>query len=461
MIAVIQLIASFLVSIAIGWNILFWLIKRDRSFAVTEKLALSYIIGLGAVTLQMLAYSLLKIKFSIVGMLLPWLFIICANFFIIRKTVPTGKEIAASKKDRFDIFLLAGISFQVLYALFKALVKPEDSFDAIGNFAFKAKMFFESGRIPFELFVNKSMDIQHGDYPLFIPLSEAWTYMFIGGWNDLLVKALFPAFFVALLVIFYFTLRRLIGARLALVSAFFLATIPHFLNYAAIGYADFAVAMFYSASFLYMFLWIAYKRENRYLLLAALLAILSMWTKNEGVLLSLISISILMFFAILERREIAANEISGIACFSVLVIVYGVLWFVFIHSVGLSNEFINKDTIKASLAIHNLGRIPLILNDYQKHIFGPKKWNISLLVFFAGLILYFKEAFNGYAKYITLSILFAFLGYGVFYLFTPLEIHYHLQTAGSRVLLHFLPVVVFWTGYMAKEILDAEGDIHR
>jgi 4-amino-4-deoxy-L-arabinose transferase-like glycosyltransferase len=86
-------------------------------------------------------------------------------------------------------------------------------------------MFFESGRIPFELFVNKSIDIQHGDYPLFVPLSQAWTYMFIGGWNDLLVKALFPVFFVALLVIFYFALRRLIGARLALVSAFFLATI--------------------------------------------------------------------------------------------------------------------------------------------------------------------------------------------------------------------------------------------
>jgi len=461
MIAIIQLIVSFLVSMAIGWNILFWLIRRDRSFALPEKLALSYIIGLGAITLEMLVYSLLKIKFSIGAVLLPWLFIVSANFFVIRKTAPTGKEITKSKKNLFDNLLLAGISFQVLYAFFKALVKPEDSFDAIGNFAFKAKMFFESGRIPFELLVNKSIDIQHGDYPLFIPLSEAWTYMFIGGWNDLLVKALFPMFFIALLVIFYFALRRLIGARLALVSTFFLAAIPHFLNYAAIGYADFALAMFYSLSFLYLFLWIAYKRENKYLLLAAVLTILSVWTKNEGALLSLISISILILFAIFERREMAGNEIRGIACFCAAVILAGALWFTFIHSVGLSNEFINKDTFKVPLAIKNLGRIPLILNDYQKHIFGPKKWNISLLVFFAGLIMYFKTAFKGYAKYITLSILFAFLGYGVFYLFTPLEIHYHLQTSGSRVLLHFLPVVVFWIGYMAKEILDAEGNIHR
>lgn len=458
---IIRLVISFLLSIAIGWHILFWLIKRDLSFALLEKLALSYIIGLGAITVQMLIYSLLNIKFSILAMLTPWLCIICVNFFIIKKTAPTGKPIARSRKTAFDIALLAGITFQVLYAFFKALVKPEDSFDSIGNFAFKAKMFFESGRIPFELFLNKSADIQHGDYPLFVPLSQAWTYMFIGGWNDLLVKALFPMFFIALLIIFYFTLRRLVGDRLALVSAFFLATIPHFLNYATIGYADFALAMFYSASFLYIFLWIAYKRENKYLFLAAALSILSIWAKNEGALLSLISIFILALFAILERREMAANEIRGIAYFAAAVLALGMLWFVFVHSIGLSNEFINKDTLKASLAIKNLDRIPLVLNDYQKHVFGPKKWNISLLVFFAGLILYFKKAFKGYAKYITLSILFAFLGYGLFYLITPLEIRYHLQTAGSRVLLHFLPVVVFWIGYMAKEITDAEGDIHR
>ena len=169
-----------------------------------------------------------------------------------------------------------------------------DSFDSIGNFAFKAKMFFMERSIPYELFLNKSIDIQHPDYPLFIPLSETWIYMFLGKWNDLMVKALFPMFFVALLIIFYFALKRVIGKRLALISAFFLATIPHFLNYATIGYADFALAMFYSASFLYLFLWISDRRENKYLFLAGCLSILAVWTKNEGIMLSSINIVILL-----------------------------------------------------------------------------------------------------------------------------------------------------------------------
>jgi len=458
---IMRLIAPFLVSIAIGWNILFWLIRRDRSFALPEKAALSYIIGLGAITLQMFLYSICSIKFSVWRVLVPWFFILPLSMFFYYRVKPFGKEAATKKKGTFERFLIGGIIFQVFYAFFKALIKPEDSFDAIGNFAFKARMFFVESRIPYEVFFNRTMDIQHSDYPLFVPLSEAWVSMFMGSWNDLFVKAIFPMFLVALLIIFYYTLKRIIGPRWALISTFFLATIPHLLNYATIGYADFALIMFYAASFLYLFLWISYRRENKYLLLAALLSVLSLWAKNEGALLSLINISLLFLFAWLGRREMAKNEWLGIFSFIIIVVVLETAWFVFIHKIGFSNEFINKDTLKLSLFVKNLDRIPLVLYDYQKHVFGPKKWNISLLVFFAGLILYFKTAFKGYTKYITLSILFAFLGYGIFYLFTPLEIHYHLQTAGSRVLLHFLPVVVFWIGYMAKEIIDAEGNIHR
>ncbi len=456
-----RLIIGFLTTFLVGWNIVFWLVKSDRSFAVIERLAFSYILGLGVITLEMFFCSLLKIPFLIKWVLLPWIFILPVNMFFYYKRAPFGKEVAGRKKSLFERFLIGGIIFQVVYAFFKALIRPEDSFDSIGNFAFKAKMFFIEGRIPYDLFLNKAMDIQHPDYPLFVPLSQTWISMFVGSWNDILVKAIFPMFLVALLVIFYYALRRVIGSRWALVSTFLLATIPHFLNYATIGYADFALIMFYTASFLYLFLWIAYRRENKYLIMAALFSVLALWAKNEGALLSLVNILLLLLFVWLERREMAKNEWLGIFYFIGIVIILEAAWFVFIHKIGLSNEFINKETLKLSVFLDNLNRIPLVLYDCQKHIFGPKKWNISLLVFTAGLIIYFKRAFSGYFKYITLSILFAFLGYSAFYLITPLEIRYHLQTAGSRTLLHFLPIVVFWIGYLGKELEGAKSDIYR
>lgn len=458
---IIRLIISFLLAILVGWNILFWIIKRDLSFSLLEKLSLSYIIGLGILTVQMFLYSQIGIDFSIFSLLLPHIFITIANYFLFIRTSPTGDKLPSTKSGGFDIALLCGISFQVLHTFFKALIKPMDSFDSIGNFAFKAKMFFTEGYVPYELFLNKSIDVQHPDYPLFIPLSETWVYMFLGRWNDLLVKALFPMFFLALLVIFYFVLRRVIGKRLSLVSTFFLATIPHFVNYATIGYADFALTMYSVISFLYIFLWISYKRENKYLFLAAPLAIFAVWSKHEGVFFLLINLVLLTLFILLNRKEITKTELGGILCFLIVPVVLTFIWFVYFHMVGFSNEFVNRETLHLSRAIRNLNRIPLVLYEYQKHIFGPKKWNISYLVFFLGLIFYFKMAFRDHFKYITLSVLLSFAGYGFFYLITPLEIRFHLQTAGSRLLIHFLPIAVFWIGYLAREILNAEGNIHR
>lgn len=459
---IIRLSVSLALFAVIGWNILFWIIKRDRSFAFAEKCALSFILGIGAITVQMFIYSILRIRFSIASLLLPHVFITILNHFAYIRTAPTGETpLPAAMGSTFDKALICGIGFQVLHAFFKALIKPMDSFDSIGNFAFKSKMFFMQGHIPYELFLNRSIDIAHPDYPLLIPLSEAWVYMFLGNWNDLLVKAMFPLFFVSLLIILYFTLKRVAGKRLALISAFFLATIPHFLNYATIGYADFALTMFYASSFFYIFLWISFKRDNRYLLLATFLAFFAVWSKHEGVFFLLINLAILGLFTLMNIKKISAREFGGIMIFAVVTVSLTAAWFVYFHSVGFSNEFVNKETLHLSVVLKNLDRIPLVLYEYQKHVFGPKKWNISYLVFLLGLIFYFKTSLRSDFKYITLSILLAFAGYGFFYLITPLEIKYHLQTAGSRLLIHFLPITVFWISYLAKEILTAEGQVNK
>ncbi|MEA3305797.1 MAG: hypothetical protein U9R52_03170, partial [Candidatus Omnitrophota bacterium] len=103
-----------------------------------ERFALSYIIGLGAITLEMFLFSILNIKFSLFALLLPWLFIFIANIFVFRKTAPIDDHSGKNRRKNsprgqiFDIVLISGIAFQVLHAFFRALIKPMDSFDSIG-----------------------------------------------------------------------------------------------------------------------------------------------------------------------------------------------------------------------------------------------------------------------------------------------------------------------------------------
>jgi len=456
---VVRLVASLLIVVFMGWSVLFLIIRKDRSFAVSEKLALSYCIGLGVLTVQMFFYSLMGIQFSPTLIFAPYIVVALASVAIYAKVKPTGQVVAVERNGTIERLLTGGIAIQVFHAFFKALIKPMDSFDSIGNFAFKAKLFFFQRYIPYELFAKKSMDIQHPDYPLLLPLSETWVALFLRRWNDVLIKTLFPLFFVAMLIILYFCLRRFTGKRIALSATFLLATIPHFVNYATIGYADFALALFASASFFYAFIWITRMRQRRYLVLAAFLAVFSVWTKHEGVMFAFIMMFLLLLFAFFAREKLPPSGRGDIILFSVIVSVFVALWFGFLHVRGISNEFVNKETLNLSVLVNNTGRIPLILYEYQKHIFGPKKWNISLLVFFAGLIIYHKKAFKTDLKYATWYILLSLSGYTLVYLITPLEIRYHLQTTGSRLLLHFLPVVLFCIGYAAKEIFNAEDNI--
>ena len=458
---VIRLLAAFIVTTIAGWNLACWIFGRDRSFSAAEKCAFSFITGLGLITVQMFFYSLMDIRFSIPVLLWPHMLLLAINSLFFRRVKATEAPFEKAGLKRFDMLLISGIAVQVFHAFFKALIKPMDSFDSIGNFAFKSKLFFFNRYIPYEFFMDRSIDIQHPDYPLFIPLSETWIYMFLRNWNDLLVKAIFPAFFVVMLVLFFFALKRIIGRRLSLVSTFFLATIPHFLNYATIGYADFALIMFYSMSFIYMFLWMVDDRKKIYLILSALLAVLALWTKQEAKMLTLINIFVLFLYLFIERARLNRSDLRRAGYYTLVVLLCLAGWLGFMNSMGFENELANESSLTLQTVISNLDRVPLILYEYQKHIFGPKKWNLSLLVFFFGLIFYFRRAFTGEFKYITIPILLAFAGYGACFIVTPLEIRYHLQTAGSRLLLHFLPVVVFWIGYLAKEISSGESDIHR
>jgi len=97
-------------------------------------------------------------------------------------------------------------------------------------------------------------------------------------------------------------------------------------------------------------------------------------------------------------------------------------------------------------------RIPAILYEYQKHIFGFKKWNIIWLIMLVLLFRRPKEAFSQNTLYITMAISLFFACYSLVYMLSNVEIHFFLRTTTSRFLLHILPVCVFWIASMSKEL---------
>jgi len=450
---IISLILSFLVTITIGWSLLNIIFHKKNPFALFEKLAFSYGLGMGVVTLQFFIYHFLKIPSTRLTLLIPWIPIAAAGLFFIKQPAPD-----AGRKERFSLFeklLLCGISFEVIFAFFKALIRPLESFDSIAIYAVRAKAIYLAGGIAPDFFTKLTHSFPNPDYPLLIPISEAWVYTLMGGINDLLVKAIFPMYFLSILVIMYFFLKRFISRKFALIFTFLLATIPQLKHFATIGYADFALAFYYSIATMLLYLWMR-EKKTPVLLISALFMGFAVLTKNEGTALCLVNFLILSIFL---AKNLKAPIIRQVFIYLFVAGIITIPWFALKLSAGMDNEILQFSSIsleRLSDTFKNPGRIGVIFYEFQKQFFGPKKWNILWILFFACLALNIKKAFSPNIKYMSLAILFILGLYGGIYLFIPIDrpIQWHLGTTVSRLLLHFTPLIAFWLGLMTNEKLE-------
>ncbi|MBL7068765.1 MAG: glycosyltransferase family 39 protein [Candidatus Omnitrophica bacterium] len=456
MLEIIRLILCLAVTSIIGWCVLSLILYKERK-PLFEEIALSYGLGMGVITLEAMLFWFVNLKPTLFNILLPWIIIFPIIIFI--KPKRQGVSLSVRVRERlhlFDIFLLSGIAIEVFYSFFRALIKPLESYDGIAIYAVRAKVFYEAGGIPQDFFNVITKLFPNSSYPPLLPISESWIYAFMGNFNDLLVKIIFPLYFIAILVVFYFALKELFGRRSALIFTFILAAIPQFNKFSSIGYADFILTFYFTAGFLYLFNWMRTRRV-RYLILSAVLLGLSCWTKTEGWALFLACAFILFLFVSLNLKGERKGYLKLILFISA-VLVIGLPWVHIVDTVQLENEAYGSGTFglnRLFTAFLNLDRCPRIAYEFQKQFFGPKKWNIIWIIFLALFALNLKKAFKGEMKYITLLLLFIIAGYGSVYLLMPLKesepINIYISTSLSRLFIHFTPLCVYWVASVCKK----------
>ena len=438
----------------IGWNILCLLSGRKglESLFVAEKIGLSYLLGFGVITIQMFVMGLLGMRFTRLTILLPWVFVAVVNLAWGLR----GMRSAGGGPFRFhvtDITLVALIALETCYNFFRALIKPIEAYDSVAIYGLKAKIMYLAGGIPSDFFRSLAVNFNgaHADYPLLIPLSETWVYTFLGSFNDILVKAIFPSLYASFLLIFYAVLKRITENRtLALLCTFALGSIKQFSDYATIGIADLALGVYFSVCIFYLYLWFK-SRNGSFLNISLLGAILSLWTKNEGMLLALIAVFIFLSYVIANIKKIGKNEILHFFAYALVIFIATLSFSMFKSHNNLVNENFNFSMVTIRNLTANLNRLPMIFYEYQKQIFGFKKWNIIWIMSILILFKYFKSAFRGNLKYVTAAIFLFLLGYTSVYIFSAVELDFFLRKSFSRFLLHILPITVFWTVLLAKK----------
>lgn len=449
------LLISLVAVTFIGANVLYIISDRKLKLALPETIAISYGLGLGSISLEMLVFYILKLQFSVEALLAPWLILVVVNSMIcfgqggrLRQDEPA--RFSASKLRPLDVLFVLGISLETLYALFRAVIKPIESYDAIAIYAIRSKIFFLAKSIPQDYFSAIARLFPHADYPLNIQLSETFLYMSMNGLNEQLVKVIFPMFFAAILCVFYFSVRRFASRTYALIFTFVLASIPHFNNYATNAYLEVPLAFYIFVSGVSLLRWIEDGSWGA-LLLSAVTAALAGWTKNEGLMYCIIFITLVFWSVISKRKGVSKKDIFSAAAYSGIILCILLPWALVKSRWNIVNDEIALSNLNPANLARQLHKLGPVFYELQKQVFGPKKWNIFWPVAIAAFLLNIRSAVAMPQRYITAAIIMALGGYVIFYMISYVDVVFFASKTCARFLLDLLPLAAYLLAVILKD----------
>jgi hypothetical protein len=442
----------------IGWNVLYLLSFKGERLRHIEGLCVSYGLGAGLVTLEMFFFYFFNIKYTVSGILAPWVLLILLNLVLYirqdKKSFTADKITPKGGYRALGYFLIFCLAAEVAFTFFRAMIKPIEAYDAIAIYSIKSKIFYLAGSIPNGYFSSLGQAFPHPDYPLNIPLFETYIYLFLGKLNDQLVKVIFPLYYLAILGIFYYAVRRFAGKTYALLFTFLMASVSQFSSYATNGYADLPIAYYYFVSAVFLFSWFQDTKSTGYLAISAIMAALAGWTKNEGLMYCLINFIVIGSFLAFNLKKVKRMDclLAALYVLTVVLILSPFLWIR--NAEHLVNTDIESGGAGPAYMIKQFYKLGPILYEFQKEFFGPKKWNILWPIIALAFIFRFKNAFRGIQKYAAVSIMLAILGYVSIYMISRIDITFFVEKTMSRFLIHFMPLAVYWLAMLLKEDIN-------
>lgn len=453
MIALFKLSFSLILPWLVGYALLSLCYKKETTSPALERLALAWVLGTGAFTLMMFFFVITKIPLTIMNITFSWsIFLVIALPIIVKNGYPvvnvpnlakTLRKIFSPPSTKNTInywlerLLLLAIAGKVGYIFFESLIKPVVSWDAWANWSLKAKIFFMDPLPLVSYYESYRAGI--ADYPLHLPLLEAWVYLCLGAWNDQLVKIIFPLYFVSLLLIFYYLLRRSAPRLNSLLFTFLLSALPFLVYHATIEYADFPLTVYYSVSLFLLYLW-AEKAEPGNFFCSAIVAGFLPLIKKEG-LVYLLMIFVIFMVVLLTKRSANAEKARLFIRFTVFPIIIGAPWLIFSQIMRLKGVGEQAPHLMPLNIL--LDRILNIFITFFNKMFLSGNWNIMWLLFCLAIILYHNFVLASKLKLILFSIVLNLAFLIAIYLFTESYAFLLDGTTLNRNMLIIMPAVVF------------------
>lgn len=278
-----------------------------------ERIALSWVLGLGFLTQGLFVLSLLNIDFSAFS-ISALLLTVDAILLVVKKNKIFRKSILIdsitnlklnqarlTKETSIPEYLLFGFIIFLLISVFiTALYWPVYYWDALALYDYRARIFTEAGGIA------KSVAISSLPLHTYPPLTSlAHTFVYVLGGKYANPQYIYPLFYLALLITFYSSLRCYCRRSISLIFTSFLAVIPSFIEFASNAYTNLPYAFYYGMGTVYFFRFIQ-RKEKADLIISGLLLGFSGWTRSPTEQFFIMNIFVLLLWCIRQKKSFSA-----------------------------------------------------------------------------------------------------------------------------------------------------------
>ncbi len=460
------LIISMMLPLFGGAFFVRWLLRFDAHSGWGEALFFGIGIGLGFTAFEMFFLGLAGLPFGRASVGLPLVLFMVIFLLLSRPWIKAPLQ-AIEPEPRLGgwrlyitIIMALWIALKIGFVFYESLTRPIFSIDSFLNWAISGKFFFYKAG----LFLDPSEEHFFGrgyrffiGHPLHLPLLQTWVAIAFGKFHEVYVKLPGPLYFVGVLGVLYYGVKREAGPFYAMITVFFMAGVPIMTAHGQDAYADLPLAFFALSGT--VALWRFLRDDNLpYLILSGILFGTAMFVKNEGVFTPLAAGMALVLFLFLRKRAVAAAPLMApLAAFIIPIILLAGPWLLFKTSYGigfghsgpssgfkwLSDPFY---TGSAGYGVH----WEILPRGFIEIFFSASPGLIFPLWIFASLVAG-KAIFSSKLKYLYIIILLVFSMFVFIYL--TLEVTAVMQRTGiHRNILTYLPILYFTTALVLSSL---------
>ena len=434
-----------LLIVLLGYTLLS-VIRPSNQLTIVQLTGLCPVVGAGTMGLLLFWISLMGFApsrqvLAAIGVVTGAVLVVLKN----KQRLP-GIKLVANDLDEGDgwIVIPVGIIMAGMAVIVAgAVTSPLTEWDALAIWAFKAKVLVHAALCPTPIyFHDTSLSYSHLDYPLMVPFLTAGAYAAMGTVDDQTGKLVSAFLDVLLVPMVYLGLRWKLRRLPAACLSAMVAVLPMMLRYGGTGYADLPLAMFYAGSVFYVSRWID-QQQWKDLTLAILFSVFAAFTKNEGLVLSLMNGVVILacgLWAARRRGWMAATM------FIAAWLAMDAPWLIWSRNLPHTHEDYGSKLLSSQLVTH-LPRLKEIIPAMVVQTAEFQVWGLFWIMVGMLALLGWRALARPYVLALWILLGLHLMSYALAYSVTPWDIAVLMPMTLDRLFLHAVPAAAFLAGW--------------